>query len=521
MSVLEQQGSHIGIRAEARTLIAQRIRYKHIAVLAAQLALGVIEKVLRLHRKAAQQLSRLFVLAERGEDIRIAGQLDIHLAVTLFELFIRSLRRTVITDGGSLDDEILLGCAARHRVVHIPRGNNIHARDTVRRIERGRSGNERCVSAAHGCAGRDRVTHFAGGVVGQEPNRVHGLLCRAGGNKNVPACQILLGQRLFNAPEERGRVRQLAASAVAAGEVACVRLDDVEAALSQRSEVLLRHWIVIHTGVHRGSDNDRRLGGKQRGRHHVVRDAVRRLGDDVSGRRCDHEHVSRLRERNVLHLPRKAAVERIHDRAVAGQCFKRHRRDKLGRGLGHQHMDSRAVLVQLAGEIGSFIGRNAARHAQNDRFPCKTHGLEVLLRNVTVAQRAVVKLVQAAHLVRILILVLVSLGVGVLLILIQIKGVVHVNHSGCNGIVLRNGSLHTRTRTVNDLAGCDLIERQLNSLVRQRLALFLCLIGNIAGTLRCQVYQQIAVAYSFHQFLHRRVQHSNQFSLFTRYSFIL
>ena len=73
VSVLEQQGSHIGIRAEARTLIAQRIRYKHIAVLAAQLALGVIEKVLRLHRKAAQQLSRLFVLAERGEDIRIAG----------------------------------------------------------------------------------------------------------------------------------------------------------------------------------------------------------------------------------------------------------------------------------------------------------------------------------------------------------------------------------------------------------------------------------------------------------------
>ena len=102
-----------------------------------------------------------------------------------------------------------------------------------------------------------------------------------------------------------------------------------------------------------------------------------------------------------------------------------------------------------------------------------------------------------------------------------IKGIVHINHSGCNGIVLRNSSLYTRTRTVNDLAGCDLIERQLNSLVRQRLALFLRLIGNIAGALCCQVYQQIAVAYSFHQFLHRRVQHSNQFSLFTRYSFIL
>lgn len=121
-------------------------------------------------------------------------------------------------------------------------------------------------------------------MVGQEPNRVHGLLCRAGGNKNVPACQILLGQRLFNAPEERGRVRQLAASAVAAGEVACVRLDDVEAALSQRSEILMRHRIASYMPVF--------IAGATTTGALVASSVVvtmssampwRRLGDDVGG----------------------------------------------------------------------------------------------------------------------------------------------------------------------------------------------------------------------------------------------
>lgn len=51
-------------------LVAQRIRHEHIAVLAAQLALRVVEQVLRLHREAAQKLSRPLVHAERA---RISG----------------------------------------------------------------------------------------------------------------------------------------------------------------------------------------------------------------------------------------------------------------------------------------------------------------------------------------------------------------------------------------------------------------------------------------------------------------
>ena len=148
-----------------------------------------------------------FVLAERGEDIRIAGQLDIHLAVTLFELFIRSLRRTVITDGGSLDDKN----PARVRgssPSYISRAETISkSSDAVRRIERRRSGNKRCVRAAHGCGAAIAYPFCRwSGWTGTEPGPWPPL-CRTGGDKNVPACQILLGQRLFNAPEQRGRVR--------------------------------------------------------------------------------------------------------------------------------------------------------------------------------------------------------------------------------------------------------------------------------------------------------------------------
>ncbi len=115
-------------------------------------------------------------------------------------------------------------------------------------------------------------------------------------------------------------------------------------------------------------------------------------------------------------------------------------------------------------------------------FPCKTHGClagpppECHRRSESRRQT-----VQAAALVRILIpCPRHPSRVGVLLVLIQIKICVHINHSGCNGIVLEWQS--PCGRTVNDLAGCDLVERQLNQpCPAAARPAFLCLIGNIAG----------------------------------------
>ena len=129
VSVLEQQGSHIGIRAEARTLIAQQFATSISQFLRRSLLSALSRRFCVSIAKPHSSSSRLFVLAERGEDIRIAGQLDIHLAVTLFELFIRSLRRTVITDGGSLDDE---SCSGARLVTasYISRAETISTRVT-------------------------------------------------------------------------------------------------------------------------------------------------------------------------------------------------------------------------------------------------------------------------------------------------------------------------------------------------------------------------------------------------------
>lgn len=100
-------------RSEFATSISQFLRRSLLS--------GVVEQVLRLHREAAQKLSRPLVRAERRQNIRVSRKADVQLAVALFELFVCGLRRAVITDSGGLDDKVLLRGAGQDRIVHIAR----------------------------------------------------------------------------------------------------------------------------------------------------------------------------------------------------------------------------------------------------------------------------------------------------------------------------------------------------------------------------------------------------------------
>ena len=123
----------------------------------------------------------------------------------------------------------------------------------------------------------------------------------------------------------------------------------------------------------------------------------------------------------------------------------------------------------------------------------------------------VVELVEAAV---ILLLVLLTLGAFLVLVFVQIDRIVHIHHRSRDRVVLDDDRRSARSWAVHYFPCGDLVQRQLDRLIGKLLARFLCLVSDIASALRREVDQQIAVAHTFHQFLHRRFQHCNPFSLY-------
>ena len=77
----------------------------------------------------------------------------------------------------------------------------------------------------------------------------------------------------------------------------------------------------------------------------------------------------------------------------------------------------------------------------------------------------VVELVDAARFLILVILVRIRIGLAVVslvvVVRVQVDRVVHIHHRRCNRVVLRDHRLGARTRAVNNLAGCNFIEREL------------------------------------------------------------
>ena len=155
-------------------------------------------------------------------------------------------------------------------------------------------------------------------MVGQKAHRVKRLLRGSGGHQHAQSLEVLRRERLLDAVQQRRRIRQLAAPRIAAGEVSRRRVDDVKSPRTQSVQILLRDRIVVHSGVHRRRDDNRRFGRQQRGRNHIIRNAVRRFGNNIRGCGCDNKHIRGFRQRDMLHLPRKVAVEGVHHRAISG-----------------------------------------------------------------------------------------------------------------------------------------------------------------------------------------------------------
>src|SRR5262249_1702117 len=86
----------------------------------------------------------------------------------------------------------------------------------------------------------------------------------------------------------------------AAGEIAFVRMDDVNTASAQQVQVLLRTWVIPHIDVHGWGHHHWRGGRQVQSAEEVVADATAELRQDVSRSRSDQEQIRALGNGDVF-----------------------------------------------------------------------------------------------------------------------------------------------------------------------------------------------------------------------------
>ena len=177
-----------------------------------------------------------------------------------------------------------------------------------------------------------------------------------------------MGQVVEHRLEQFLGLRQLSLPRHAAGQVAAGGLHDLPAVPAQGVQVVLGHRVFVHLCIHGGDRDLGTVAGQHRGGQHVIGHTVGQLGNDIGRGRGDEHQVRLVRHRHVLHLELEVPVKGVHQSLVAGEGLKGHRRDKL-RGIpGHEHLDVAAQLHQGRGQVGHFIGRDAARDPQYHCF---------------------------------------------------------------------------------------------------------------------------------------------------------
>ena len=206
-------------------------------------------------------------------------------------------------------------------------------------------------------------------MVGQVPHRIQRLPGGTGGNGHTQAQVILFpGDFHGNAVQQHLRLRQLAAAHILAGQQPHGGLDDAEAVVRQRFQIVLGDGIFQHGGVHGRGHQLFAPGGQNGGGEHIVRLTVGQLRNHIGGGGGNEDQIRRLGQGNVGHVVLKVPVEGVHNAPVVGQGFKGQRGNKFRGVFRHDHMDVCPGLAKTTCHICHFVGGNSPGDAKNHCF---------------------------------------------------------------------------------------------------------------------------------------------------------
>ena len=153
---------------------------------------------------------------------------------------------------------------------------------------------------------------------------------------------------------------------LAAGHVAGIRPDQAHPVGLHLGDAAPGRGMLPHRRVHRGRDQDGLVGGQERGRRQVIGETMRHLGDQIGGRRGDHDQVRLARQADMADLGLVGQREQVGEHPLPGQAGHRERGDELGAGAGQDAAHAKLALAQSADQLQRLVGGDPAGNDQQN-----------------------------------------------------------------------------------------------------------------------------------------------------------
>src|SRR6201997_1982961 len=253
-AIAREQGDDVGAHIETRTFSGDIVGDDQVGVFLREFFARILGDIAGFGGKSNDQAIS-FLARDSGEDIGIRFQSQRDLFRGFLYFLCGDYRGTVVGDGRGENGSGGLRKVIFDGTQHFRSGAHIYACYTRGSFKRGRPADHNYLRAALRSGLGNRVPHSSRGAIGQESYWVEIFLGGAGGQKNCLPFEVTAYLQNF---AHRGNNRLLTGQASraghAAGEIAFVRIYNLNAANAQTVQIFLSSRMIPHVDVHGRSD---------------------------------------------------------------------------------------------------------------------------------------------------------------------------------------------------------------------------------------------------------------------------
>ena len=179
------EGDFVFRGVEADTPTRNVVCNDEVAILSQAFTAGVFDDIFGFGGEANQGALEAHDFAGRTKNVFGTLEGEGHFSTKLLELLFCNFSRSVIGDGGGKNSEIVSANLRLHRLIHVGGAFDREIVDSFRDFESGWAGDEKNGMPPFCRRCCERVTHFAGGAIGEIADRIDGLHGWAGSDEDL------------------------------------------------------------------------------------------------------------------------------------------------------------------------------------------------------------------------------------------------------------------------------------------------------------------------------------------------